>query len=377
MRWLSSVRLPAIDGLWRIGVDGEERITAVHPLPPGSSSAGEDWNCDWLSPMGVDLQINGGLGLAFPELSSSDLPNLLELLELLWRDGVEAIAPTLVTCGVAELRQALGVLREARALHQPGRCQLLGAHLEGPFLAEARRGAHPRQHLAAPSLEALNSRIGGFEQEISLVTLAPELDGADAVIEALLQLGIQVSLGHSEANEAQASAAFESGVGMITHAFNAMAGLHHRAPGPIAAAALRGDVALGLIADGVHVAPSMAVLLQRLMPNQVVLVSDALAPYGLADGVHRWDERALIVEKGSCRLEDGTLAGVTLPLLEAVRRLASWSGKAGQAIAAATLLPRRVLGEQRGSQELLLGRPLAHCLRWSGPAQDLRWQRAA
>lgn len=377
MRWLSSVRLPAIDGLWRIGVDGEERITAVHPLPPGSSSAGEDWNGDWLSPMGVDLQINGGLGLAFPELSSSDLPNLLELLELLWRDGVEAIAPTLVTCGVAELRQALAVLREARALHQPGRCQLLGVHLEGPFLAEARRGAHPRQHLAAPNLEALNSRIAGFEQEISLVTLAPELDGADAVIETLLQLGIQVSLGHSEANEAQASAAFESGVGMITHAFNAMAGLHHRAPGPIAAAALRGDVALGLIADGVHVAPSMAVLLQRLMPNQVVLVSDALAPYGLADGVHRWDERALIVEKGSCRLEDGTLAGVTLPLLEAVRRLASWSGEAGQAIAAATLLPRRVLGEQRRIQELLLGQPLNHCLRWSGPAEDLRWQRAA
>ena len=377
MRWLSSVRLPAIDGLWRIGVDGTERITAVHPLPPGSSSAGEDWNGNWLSPMGVDLQINGGLGLAFPELSSGDLPNLLALLELLWRDGVEAIAPTLVTCGVAELRQALVVLREARALHKPGRCQLLGAHLEGPFLAEARRGAHPRQHLAAPSLEALNSRIGGFEQEISLVTLAPELDGADAVIEALLQLGIQVSLGHSEANEAQASTAFRSGVGMITHAFNAMAGLHHRAPGPIAAAALRGDVALGLIADGVHVAPSMAVLLQRLMPNQVVLVSDALAPYGLADGVHRWDERALIVEKGSCRLEDGTLAGVTLPLLEAVRRLASWSGEAGQAIAAATLLPRHVLGEQRRIQELLLGRPLAHCLRWSGPAEDLRWQRAA
>jgi N-acetylglucosamine-6-phosphate deacetylase len=121
----------------------------------------------------------------------------------------------------------------------------------------------------------------------------------------------------------------------------------------------------------------MAVLLQSLMPNQVVLVSDALAPYGLADGVHRWDERALIVKKGSCRLEDGTLAGVTLPLLEAVRRMAGWSGEAGQAIAAATLLPRRVLGDQRRIQDLLLGRPLAHSLRWSGPAEDLRWQRAA
>ncbi|MEN9540111.1 MAG: hypothetical protein RLZZ459_202 [Cyanobacteriota bacterium] len=377
MHWLSSVRLPVSRGLWRIGVDGEQRIAAVQPLPPGSTAAGACWDGDWLSPMGIDLQINGGLGLAFPELGPGDLSRLLELLELLWRDGVEAIAPTLVTCGIAELRQALAVLREARAMHRPERCRLLGAHLEGPFLAEARRGAHPRQHLATPSLEALNARIAGFEQEIALVTLAPELPGAGEVIEALRQLGILVSLGHSEASESQAAEAFSQGVGMITHAFNAMPGLHHRAPGPIATAARRGDVALGLIADGVHVAPSMAVLLQRLLPEQTLLVSDALAPYGLADGVHRWDERALIVEQGSCRLEDGTLAGVTLPLLEAVRRLAGWSGEEGQAIAAATVLPRRLLGGPATAAEQLRGRPLAECLRWSGNAGNLRWQRAA
>jgi len=377
MHWLSSVRLPATTGFWRIGVDQEQRIAAIEPLSAGSAATGTCWGGDWLSPMGLDLQINGGLGLAFPELAPGDLPRLLELLELLWRDGVEAIAPTLVTCGIAELRQALGVLREARALHKPGRCRLLGAHLEGPFLAEARRGAHPRQHLATPSLEALNARIAGFEQEIALVTLAPELPGAGEVIEALREQGILVSLGHSEASEHQAAEAFSQGVGMITHAFNAMPGLHHRAPGPIAAAALRGDVALGLIADGVHVAPSMAVLLQRLLPEQTLLVSDALAPYGLADGVHRWDERALIVENGSCRLDDGTLAGVTLPLLEAVRRLANWSDEAGLAIAAATVLPRRLLGGPGTAAEQLRGRPLTECLRWSGDADALHWQWAA
>jgi N-acetylglucosamine-6-phosphate deacetylase len=377
MRWLSSVRLPAEEGLWRIGVDRQGLIRQVQPLAASSAAAGESWAGDLLSPRGIDLQINGGLGLAFPELTPNDLPRLLELLELLWRDGVEAIAPTLVTCAVADLRQALAVLQQARSLHQPGRCRLLGAHLEGPFLAEARRGAHPRQHLAVPSLEALNARIAGHEQEIALVTLAPELPGAGEVIEALQQLGILVSLGHSEANEAQATQAFAAGVGMITHAFNAMPGLHHRAPGPIAAAALRGDVALGLIADGVHVAPSMAVLLQRLLPEQVVLVSDALAPYGLADGVHRWDERALIVEKGSCRLEDGTLAGVTLPLLEGVRRLASWGVPAAQAIAAATLLPRRLLGATAPWPQQLMGQPLNQLLRWSGSAGDLHWRQAA
>jgi N-acetylglucosamine-6-phosphate deacetylase len=377
MRWLTKVRLPACPGLWRIALDGDDQITGLEPLAEGTAASGDDWGGDWLSPGGVDLQINGGLGLAFPELQEQDLPRLLELLELLWRDGVEAIAPTLVTCGVPELRQALAVLRQARTAHRPGRCRLLGAHLEGPFLAPARRGAHPSQHLAPPSLEGLQQRIGGFEAEIGLVTLAPELTGAEAVIAELRRLGILVSLGHSEANEQQASAAFAQGVGMLTHAFNAMPGLHHRSPGPIAAAALQGHVALGLIADGVHVAPAMAVLLQRLAPDQVVLVSDALAPYGLADGVHRWDKRALIVENGSCRLEDGTLAGVTLPLLEGVRRLARWGGDADRAIAAATVLPRRLIGAAADCRSQLLGLPLVDTLRWSGPSDDLRWRRAA
>jgi len=383
MRWITNVRLPRTrrcshggDRRWRLTVDGEGLITALEPIAAGSSAAGDDWGDDWLSPAGVDLQINGGLGLAFPELSAADLPRLLELLELLWRDGVEAICPTLVTCGVAPLRQALAVLEQARQQHRPGRCQLLGAHLEGPFLNPSRRGAHPEQHLAAPSLEALAERIAGFEDQIDLVTLAPELEGAEAVIAALRQGGIAVSLGHSAAGEGEASVAFEAGVAMLTHSFNAMAGLHHRAPGPVAAAVLRGDIALGLIADGVHVQPSMALLLQRLAPEQVVLVSDALAPYGLGEGRHRWDERVLLVEDGSCRLEDGTLAGVTLPLLEGVRRLASWGAPAEQAIAAATLTPRRVLGDRRSATELLVGRPLGDTLRWSASTDGLSWRRS-
>jgi N-acetylglucosamine-6-phosphate deacetylase len=349
----------------------------VEPIPAGSSAAGDDWGGDWLSPAGVDLQINGGLGLAFPELTPADLPRLLELLELLWRDGVEAICPTLVTCGVAPLRQALAVLEQARQQHRPGRCQLLGAHLEGPFLNPARRGAHPEQHIAAPSPEALAERIGGFEDQIDLVTLAPELAGADAVIAALRERGIVVSLGHSAAGEAEAAAAFDAGVTMLTHSFNAMAGLHHRSPGPVAAAALRGGIALGLIADGVHVHPSMALLLQRLAPEQVVLVSDALAPYGLGEGRHRWDERVLLVQDGSCRLEDGTLAGVTLPLLEGVVRLASWGAPPERAIAAATVLPRRVLGDQRSCEAMLIGTPLRETLRWREQPTGLSWQRPA
>ena len=397
LTWLSNLRLPdasacrpdrrqSRERLWRVGVDAEGCIAALEPVPPGSRSAGIDWQGDWLSPGGVDLQINGGLGLAFPELTPADLPRLEELLELLWRDGMEAICPTLVTCAVAPLRQALTVLRQARAAHRPGRCKLLGAHLEGPFLAPARRGAHPLDHLCPPSLAALAERIDGFvgpafagaaTADIALVTLAPELEGAAAVIGALRQQGVVVSLGHSEASETEARLAFDAGVAMVTHAFNAVPDMHRRAPGPVAAAALREDVALGLIADGVHVAPTMAVLLQRLAPQQVVLVSDALAPYGLADGLHRWDQRTLVVANGSCRLEDGTLAGVTLPLLEGAMRLARWSGRPERAIAGSTVLPRRVLGDQRPVDQLLLGQPLVECLRWHEGSEGLDWRRCS
>jgi N-acetylglucosamine-6-phosphate deacetylase len=387
MQWLSNVRLPSATPCshgrgrsWRVGIDAEGRIARVNATAAGSTSRGEDWGGDWLSPAGVDLQINGGLGLAFPEITPADLPRLLELLELLRRDGVEAISPTLVTCAVAPLRQALTVLAQARRQHRPERCRLLGAHLEGPFLAHDRRGAHPAQHLCTPSLAALEERIGGFEggpeADIALMTLAPELPGSAEVIAELRRLQVVVSLGHSAASEAQADAAFDAGVGMLTHVFNAMPDMHRRAPGPVAAALRRGDVALGLIADGVHVAPTMAALVQRLAPEQVVIVSDALAPYGLAEGRHRWDERELIVQDGSCRLADGTLAGVTLPLLEGVVRLARWSGRPERAIAAATVLPRRVLGERRPVEQLLLGSRLADGLRWHAGRDELTWCRA-
>ncbi len=171
MRWLRHVRLPQSSPcrhgrhrLWRVGVDGAGQIAVVEPIPEGSEAAGESWGGDWLSPAGVDLQINGGLGLAFPELSRADLPRLLELLERLWRDGVEAICPTLVTCGVAPLRQALEVLEEARGQHRSGRCRLLGAHLEGPFLAPARRGAHPAEHLCPPALRPWRSASPGWRR---------------------------------------------------------------------------------------------------------------------------------------------------------------------------------------------------------------------
>ena len=120
----------------------------------------------------------------------------------------------------------------------------------------------------------------------------------------------------------------------------------------------------------------MAVLLQRLAPEQTVLVSDALAPYGLADGEHRWDERVLRVENGTCRLEDGTLAGVTLPQLEGVKRLARWSDAPSAAIWSATVSPRIAIQTSRSSVDALLGRSIQDLLRWSIDQKTLSWRNA-
>ena len=384
MRRITNLRLPKPTSnckgeLWWVLLDDQDIILSLNPMDHGSAMAGDSWKGDWLSPMGIDLQMNGGLGLAFPELTFQNLPTLFNLLDRLWVDGVEAICPTLVTCELSSLRLGLDVLREARkhpALH---RCKLLGAHLEGPFLSKSRNGAHNPEYLLKPSLSALNSLIGGFEEEIDLVTLAPELNGSLDVIKKLNNLGIVACLGHSSADDEECEIAFASGVRMLTHAFNAMPGLRHRSPGPIGEAINNSEIAIGLIADGVHVHPKIAALLQRLASKQLVLVSDAIAPYGLKDGRYTWDKRALVSENGSCRLEDGTLAGSTLPLLNACKNLPQWTGRPSSAIWSATIAPRLVLEKEQKIDDFLLGKSLNELLRWtmSSDQNELFWQQAA
>ena len=385
MHWLVNVRLPhpfltnSDENVWCIQLTENQIINSVVPMSLESEISGEDWMGDFLSPMAVDLQINGGLGIAFPELTFKDIPTLYSLLDLLWNDGVEAIAPTIVTSSVASLRQALLVLREVRQEKAKHRCRLLGAHLEGPFLSKDFLGAHNQECLALPSLEALDERISGFENEISLVTLAPELPNSMVVINRLKELGIVVSLGHSSADSEIAKIAFDEGIAMLTHTFNAMAPLHHRSPGPVGAALSHGNIALGVIADGVHLHPEIIVLLQRLASKKLVLVSDALSPYGLPDGQYSWDKRVIFAKGGACRLENGTLAGVTLPLLEGCKRLAKWSGNFGASIWSATVSPRQVIkGKSLKIEEYLIGSSLDQLLRWkTNPEKnELFWRSA-
>tara|TARA_B100000700_G_scaffold330816_1_gene459242 strand:+ start:94 stop:1245 length:1152 start_codon:yes stop_codon:yes gene_type:complete len=382
MRSIKNVRFPfpkkerIEKNSWCISIDEKDIIREIHSCSKPNSIKDEDWNFDWLSPRGFDLQINGGLGLDFSRLIKDDIPSLLYLLDFLWTQGVEAVCPTIVTCNKKSLRNSLEIFRIARELHSENRCRLLGAHLEGPFISKKYSGAHSLDEICAPSLEDLRQRISGYEEDISIFTLAPELEGAFEVINEINKLGIIASLGHSAADYDMSLLAFDRGVKMITHAFNAMPGIHHRSPGPVVSAISRGNISIGLIADGVHVDKHMIDLIYRLSGDNLFLVSDAISPYGLPEGKYKWDSRDIIAKNGVCRLLDGTLAGVTLPLMESIKRMSLWTGDESSAIWSGTVAPRSILGENMDLTTFYIGKSLRKLLRWSSKSNKLTWSPA-
>ena len=386
MRKITNIKLPQPvksedeNNLFSLVLDEYGNILSIDKSANRESSYDEDWCGDWLSPRAIDLQINGGLGISFTDLNFNKIPNLLRLLDRLWLDGVEGICPTFVSCSLDQFQLGMKVLKETKKHTSKSRCRLLGAHMEGPFLCESYSGAHDKENICKPSISALNEMINGFEEDIALMTLAPELKGSFDVISRLRDLNILVSLGHSSADFDSAMKAFNNGVTMITHTFNAMKGLHHRAIGPIGAAARREDVYLGVIADGVHVHSDMIRLLKILAPKQIVLVSDALSAYGLGDGSFKWDKRLIKVENGLCRLPDETIAGSTLPLLDACKKVANWINDPSAAIWMATLAPRMVLSQNKiTAKSFFIGKNIQSLLRWKMNScnHQLSWQLAA
>lgn len=335
-----------------------------------------DFNGDFLSLGGVDLQINGALGLAFPDLTLENCDRLSSIGELLWEQGVNAYTPTLVTTSIDKFQGALHGF-SVNPTPAKSEARILGVHLEGPCLNAQKRGAHPKQFLQALTPEVMAAVIGDYGKQVAIVTLAPELDASGATIQYLQRHlpDTIVSLGHSLASDQEAEQAFEAGATMVTHAFNAMPPLHHRAPGLLTTALTTPHVWSGFIADGQHVAPRMLKLLLQACPQAgLFLVSDALSPLGLPDGDYPWDDRTITVTQGTARLPDGTLSGTTRPLLSGVTNLVKWGCcSPAQAIALATEAPRQAMGIESSPGELHLNQ----FLRWTyqPSRQDLTWER--
>jgi N-acetylglucosamine-6-phosphate deacetylase len=317
------------------------RVAEIGPLDPVAGFERLDATGLLVAPGLIDLQCNGAAGVDL----STEPERLWEVAAALPRWGVTAWLPTIVTGPPAVRRRALAALRSGPP---PGAAERplawpLGLHVEGPFLAPERRGAHPPEHLAPPDPAVV--RAEGWDDGVALVTLAPELPGALDLVQALVGAGIVASAGHSSATAAEARAAVDAGVTFVTHLFNAMAPLHHREPG-LAGVALTDDrVRVGIIADGIHVDPTVVALAAHALAARLTLVTDAVAALGAARGpVSLGALRAEAADDG-VRLADGTLAGSTLALDRAVRNLVAYAGvPLPAAVAAATAAPAAVLG---------------------------------
>jgi N-acetylglucosamine-6-phosphate deacetylase len=281
----------------------------------------------------VDLHVNGFAGVDF---LSADTDGYRQAADALLETGVTAFLPTFIT---SPEEQLLAALREVPAESDGAR--VLGAHLEGPFLSALRLGIHPADARRNPDPDLLERLLDAGP--VRLVTLAPELPGASAVIERLLRREVAVSAGHSDATAEQAHEAFDLGVRSVTHLFNAMRPFHHRDPGIVGAALARPDVVVQMILDWVHVAPVTAAMVWQAAQGRLALVTDAVAGAGLEDGEFRLGDLDVEIRDGVARGTTGALAGSTLTMIDAVRNLNALGVPLEDAIGAATEVPARVL----------------------------------
>jgi N-acetylglucosamine-6-phosphate deacetylase len=302
--------------------------------PDDEVIAGRD---GWIAPGFIDLQVNGFR--RHDAAGGSD--DISAMSELLPSTGVTAFLPTLIS---APVDVGATFAAAVAAAESPG-ARVLGAHIEGPFINPAFRGAHDLASLAEPTPAAIDVFVKARPR---LVTLAPELPGALAAISRLARAGIVVSAGHSGADFEQGGQAIAAGVRFGTHIYNAMPPVHHRRPGIALALLLDHRVSVGLIADGEHVHPSVCVQVVRVKgATRIALTTDQTAAAGAPAGTYSLTGRTVFSDGTAVRLEDGTLAGSAATMDGLVRRMAAASGvNASRAIAMASTVPARVLGER-------------------------------
>ena len=282
----------------------------------------------------IDLHIHGYGGV---DVCDGEPAALRRMDAMLLKNGVTGWLATTMTTDEATLRHAFAACREVMA--EDGHA-LLGVHAEGPYINPAKTGAQNPAYAVAPN----PAFIKEYADVIRLLTLAPETDGDFAAIRELKRdTDVVLAMGHTDADYDTAIGAIEAGVTHATHLFNAMSPLHHREPGAVGAA-LTADVSCELIADNHHVHPALYDLVWRQKTWDVCLVTDCLSAAGTPDGKGVLSGQTIAIEDGVCRLPDGTLAGSTLHLWEAIRNLHTHSHiPLWECVNCATLNPATVL----------------------------------
>jgi len=321
---IESGRITVEDGL----------ITAVEPGGPIAGSS-------FIAPGFVDVHVHGGGG----HDAMGDAAALDGMARHLLRRGVTAFLPTAVTSPVSDLAMFAERVRAWIPNAPSDGAEPLGFNIEGPFLADARSGAHDPAHLRAPA-DIRRAALAPLIDGLRLITIAPELPGALDLIGWLRERGVAISLGHSAATVDQARAGYAAGATSTTHLFNGMTGVDHRAPGMAVAALLDDSAFVELIADGIHVDPALWPMITRLKPaDHLLLVSDGIALAGVGDGRASIGGLEVEVVDGRATLVGTTtLAGSVIELDDEVCNLVTSGVPLPAAVAAASRNPLAMLG---------------------------------
>lgn len=291
------------------------------------------------SPGFVDAQVNGFAGVDF---MVADADSYGAVAPALLASGVTAYQPTLITAEPHQVLNALQVIADLTM--DPTGPQILGVHLEGPFISPRYPGAHPPEHLRDPDIELVDRyRRAG---PVTMLTLAPELPGSLPLIDRLVAGGVTVCCGHTDADAVAANAAFDRGARAVTHLFNAMRPFSHRDPGVAGAALCRNDVVVPVIADKVHLSREALVIAARVARGRLMLVTDATAAAGMPDGRFHVGEIEIVKAGMEVRRSDGTLAGSALTMDAAIREAVDAGVDLAEALLAASAIPAGLLGRQ-------------------------------
>ena len=286
----------------------------------------------------VDVHVHGGDGADFMDAHEEATERILAFHA---QHGTTALAATTLSSSRSDLHAAVESIAGVSA-DRPAGAEIVGVHLEGPFINVARAGAQDRHSMRPADIHEVSALIAQAPRLRWIITVAPELEGARGLIEHFRDR-VLFSIGHTAADHATAVAAIEWGALHFTHLYNAMTGLNHREPGVVGAALTSVDSTAELIADGIHVHPAAIRVAVHGMPHRIALVTDAMRACGLAEGTYKLYEHDVVVSDGAARLGDGTLAGSVLTMDAAVKNMIELAGlPAETVIPMATEVPARI-----------------------------------
>ena len=299
-----------------------------------------------LAPAYLDIHIHGGMG---HEVMEPNADGLARFEGFLAQHGVAAYLPTTVTAPEENILRALDCLaqRIEKADASGAGARPLGIHLEGPFISHVRRGVHPPEYLVPPTLSRFERYWQAARGHIKVMTIAPEVEGAMEVIAEASRRGVCCSIGHSDSDLPTAKAAIAAGAHHATHTFNAMRPLDHRQPGLLGAVLTDPGVTADIIADGIHLDPTVVQLFLRAKGTQAaVLITDAISATGMPEGRYRLGSFEVEVRGNKCTRGD-TLAGSVLRLDQAVRNVMQFAGwTLEEAVQLASGNPAAAIGEK-------------------------------